>query len=51
METITLTSIEIRLLLNAINQTQNGATGESNLVSSDEQKFVSDLITKLQLAQ
>ena len=51
METTTLTAIEIRLLLNAINQTQNGATGESNLVGSDEQKFVSDLITKLQSAQ
>ena len=51
METSTLTAIELRLIANAIAQTQNGATGESNLVGSDEQQYVIDLLTKIRNAQ
>jgi hypothetical protein len=51
METSTLTAIELRLIANAIAQTQNAATGESNLVGSDEQQYIADLITKINKAK
>lgn len=51
MQTITLTDIELRLLLNAITQTMDSVTGESNMLWSDSQSYIYDLTAKLRSAQ
>lgn len=51
METTTLTAIELRLIANALYQTMDSVTMESNLTDKENQHYVTDLITKIINAQ
>jgi hypothetical protein len=53
MQTINteLSNIELNLIMNALHQTMDSVTGQSNMTNENTNHFVIDLISKLQNSQ